>query len=268
VAAGLDDAGVDGGPDSMPLPDAPAGEFQPPRVVLNVNSTVDEFGPCVTGDELELWFTRIDAVHNSRKVLRSTRTTTAANFGLPLASPMLDGTTLLDISDDGLEALVGFSGSHGPEILVSTRPTRGADFGVPTSLFLGTAAKLSGDGLTLFYEDKLHARFTRVRPSKLDPWGEETALAVPELGTSTYSSLAVSRDGLDLLMHFPGDVNPAPDMVELTRTSTAATFSGATQLVSIAGQGLKTCDFGTTKDRLYCSKDVTPGDADIVLLER
>jgi len=214
--------------------DDPWGE--PENLGPVVNSSAKDFAPCISADELSLYFTsdRPGGLWGW-DIWVSTRATTddpweePENLGPVVNSSAYDSAAC--ISADGLELFLCSRRSGGlgsDDIYVSTRVTPDDPWGKPVNLSFNNSAKegypsISSDRLTLFFasfkngglgEDDL---WMTTRPTKDDDWGIPVNLGLPVNTSGHDGSPSISADGTTL--YFYSDTPDGIVDVDLWQTS-------------------------------------------------
>ncbi|MCH8218053.1 MAG: PD40 domain-containing protein, partial [Planctomycetes bacterium] len=187
-----------------------------------VNSAIGELGSSITADGLQLYFldypSRRPGGYGNKDIWVTTRSTKGDPWGEPVnLGPIVNSSHGEDgpsISADGL--MLYFSsnrpgGQGGYDIWVTTRETRGEDWGHPvnlgppvnTSSFeLGIC--ISPDGLQLYFDDYFGPRpggqgrgdlWVTTRATVSDPWGVPVNLGPTVNGSSNDICPNVSADG-------------------------------------------------------------------------
>jgi ankyrin repeat protein/beta-lactamase regulating signal transducer with metallopeptidase domain len=191
-----------------------------------VNSFADDYGPNISADELELYFSsyRPDGLGKD-DLWVTTRRTKADSWGDPVNlgptvnSPAGDGAPC--ISADGLSLYFSSDrpGEHGGQDLwMSTRKTKTAPWGKPVNIGPTVnseaheiAPSISSDGLELYFSShSQHPESARpggsggidlwvtTRKTNHDHWGEPVNLGPIVNSSFGDSSLSISGDGLSL----------------------------------------------------------------------
>jgi len=203
------------------------------------NSQYGAYGPSITADGLELYFSDgyggnwHPGGYGDADVWVTTRKTTNDSFGpYENIGPNVNSENAWfpDISADGLELYITShrSGSIGEcDLWVATRKTRSEPFGVPTHLGLNVnssppdgAPDISLDGLTLFFSrgpGSIGNLWVARRKSTSEPFG--TAVRLPDHVNSAYKDgwPCLSPDGSTLYFcsgrpggYGAGDIYQAP----------------------------------------------------------
>lgn len=134
------------------------------------------------------------------------------NSGPPINTPYNDGTTY--ISPDGLSLYFGSDrpGGHGQyDIWVTTRPTKGDDWGTPVNLgpTVNSSSddgcpRISADGLSLYFGSNRaggsggYDIWVTTRASVSEPWGEPVNLGPTVNSNQWDASSSITADGLSL----------------------------------------------------------------------
>jgi len=186
----------------------------------SVNSQSAEFGPCISADELELYFISVrSGGFGSYDLWVTTRATKAETWGIPVNLSGINGPTgdaAPSIFSDGLSLYFASynrpGGSGGWDLWVTTRATLSDPWGPPVNLgstINSTSGELwpsiSADGLVLFFDrgpasgsgpDDIWV--TR-RATVSDPWGLPVNLG-PRVNLSAADDYAsnISADGRTL----------------------------------------------------------------------
>jgi Tol biopolymer transport system component/tetratricopeptide (TPR) repeat protein len=200
--------------------DTPAarGDFifgKPTNLGASVNSSGHEFGPCVSPDGLELYFTRGDPgdIWVARRPTPNSEWGVPANLGPIVNSFSDDGRCR--ISADGLSLYFDSTrpgGFGGMDLWRTTRATKEDNWVAPTNLgpvvnsgSTEVAADISADGLELYFTSDRPGGYgnqdlwvTR-RATVNDDWGTPTNLG-STVNSSTWDDWSsISADGLVLI---------------------------------------------------------------------
>jgi len=189
-----------------------------------VNSSVEEYDPSISADDLELYFNSYRPGGLGQADLWvTTRKTKADPWGSPVnLGPTVNspaGDKAPSISADGLSLYFSSGrsgGCGGQDLWVTTRKTKSAPWGEPVNLgpTVNSAANehapsISADDLTLYFAeqpDKLERPggsgngdiWVTTRKTKRDPWGTPVNLG-PTVNSSAWdASPSISNDGLSL----------------------------------------------------------------------
>lgn len=200
---------------------------EPTNLGPTVNSSTYDIQPCISADELELYFgSNRTGGSGTYDMWVSTRASTddlwgtPVNLGSTLNKQGLDGTP--NISADGLTLFFGSDrpGGHGDaDIYVTTRATRDDPWEEPENLgptvnsaYGEVYSSVSSDELMLFFSSAGFASprpggygrsdiWVTTRKSKDEPWGEPMNLG-PAVNTSAAdNSPNISSDGSTLSFH-------------------------------------------------------------------
>lgn len=199
-------------PDAGSDVDAAPGAWGTPAPLSNVNSTGEDLRPAISANGLELYLVRGSVNPPYGEIFVATRTATSQSFGSPTAVIPVNGANENEIAavpaNNGLELFISRAG----EVMVSTRPTPSAAWGMPTTTGLSvlhfslTADDLSmylikrcpvgqhnGDGPCLFRSD---------RSAVGAPWSQPVFIGWPG-GSLQWNNAHISGDGLHLLLSSP-----------------------------------------------------------------
>jgi hypothetical protein len=162
--------------------DAALGPWGAPRALTELNGpNTDEFGPWLSDDRLELYFSsNLSGI--SRRLYRARRSAVSDPFGAPteILVGMTSNATDPFVTDDGLSLYYSDNAGVSEAVYVATRATTVGDFSnpqvvseldYPTSNDDGPA--LSSDELTIvFHSQRLGDAdlFISTRPSKTSTW--------------------------------------------------------------------------------------------------
>jgi Tol biopolymer transport system component len=179
-----------------------------------VNSSAREYGPSISSDGLELYFSRWGV----GDIWLTTRATTDDDWGNPVnLGPTVNSSAddcYPSISADGLALYFTSTrpgGVGGADIYVSTRATRNEPWGVPVNLgaIVNSSSGdggpgISPDGLALFFSSNRPGGkgaddiWMTTRATTDDPWGEPVNLG-STVNSSTWEDYPnVSADGSTL----------------------------------------------------------------------
>ena len=210
---GTDDARGDGGPDAASC----TGVFSTPVAIPQTNGLVTG-EPTIAGNLLELYW-----AHDSTSWLieRASRSSTTGTWGTGASINFGQGTVIdadPSITDDGTLMILRIS-SGGVPILVQSEKT-GGTWGTVAAVqgltsIHPSSLDLSGDGLTLYYNDAANNLRVATR-------GDRLSAFVDSGGTfgNGFSFPTVSADGL--LMFFSNGIGGTS---RATRPTTADSFS-------------------------------------------
>ena len=201
--------------------------FGTPIPVPNVNSSAQQFGPSISADGLELYFTsNRPGGYGDYDIWVTTRATTDDPWGTPVnLGPTVNssaGEGRQSISADGLTlffsdyklGVVRPGGYGNNDLWVTTRPTFSDPWSTPVNLgptvnspYNEVCPSISADGLTLYFSDWQNPRpggyggtdiWVTTRKTRDADWGEPVNLG-PTFNSSRHETSArISADGLTL----------------------------------------------------------------------
>lgn len=276
---GVDAAQIDGAvdaPDASPtdagMPDAMLA-WQPPSMLLNVNTGETERGPTVSGDGLTLLFSRSTPT-NGTDVFMATRTSTGLPFGT--AAVVAEVSSALNDSDphvspDGLEMIFVRvqSGTLNFQFMRSTRASAAVPWDNPAGLgFGGESPSLTADGLTMYYIAQGGANCAGPTPCVKEAMRPSVgaAFAAPvevtlSVGGSLYHNVDVSGDALRILLS--DRVSGASgEVVVGTRASTGDPFGAfiSIDVLDIGASPVKGAAWNPAGDEIYLSANPSATD--------
>ena len=190
----------------------------PTNLGPNVNSSVEEGGPCISADGLSLYFYEFLKGFGNGTLRMATRETIEEPWGqaASLESQLSGGGTAPCISADGLSLYFDSDrpgGSGGVDIWVATRTTVSDPWANPVNLgpsvnswAFEMGASVSADGLELYFgSDRSGGSgdwdlWVTKRAATSDPWG--TAINIgPTINSSNFDGHpCISPDGLTLFI--------------------------------------------------------------------
>jgi len=192
---------------------------EPANIGSTVNSSGEDWAPCISADGLELYFeANRSGGHGDTDILVASRKTIDEPWGNPVNLGTVVNTSSRDggpsISNDGLELYFKSNrlGGHGAEDLwVSKRPAKAEPWGSPLNLGptvngsdWDRGPSISTDGLVLFFSSTRAGGSGHIdlwltsRETKENTWGDPVNL-VPGINTSyADDGLSISADGRTL----------------------------------------------------------------------
>jgi Tol biopolymer transport system component len=181
-----------------------------------INTSVEEGGPCISPNGLELYFYSFLDGWAQATMRVATRETTEDPWGEVINfEPPLKSCTAPSLSANGLSLYFdkGGAGTGGSDIWVSTRATISDPWGEPVNLgptvnssTLDMAACVSADGLELYFGSFREGGYgdwdlwVAKRATLSEPWGEAVNLG-PLVNSADYDGHpCISPDGLTLFI--------------------------------------------------------------------
>jgi len=187
---------------------------EPTNLGPNVNSSVEEGGPCISADGLSLYVYDFLKGWGNGTLRMATRETIEDPWGQTVSlKPPYNYGTAPCISADGLSLYLDGAGAGGSDILVSKRPTVSDAWSEPINL--GTSvnsnygdmgASISVDGLELFFgSNRIGGSgdwdvYVTTRTSVSAPWGSAENLGSTINSSGFDGHPCISSDGLVLFI--------------------------------------------------------------------
>lgn len=249
AACGGNAAAPDAPPPDDPPPDAPLGPFGAPAPVTELNTPdASEEDPCLTADQLEIFFTsnRVGGA-GGNDIWTATRAAITDPFGP--ATPVTqintaDGEFHAQVSPDGLSMYLSSNragGLGGADIYFTTRATRSAPWASPTRVLELSSpsadfiAAPDSTGLSLVLGSNRGGNidlFVSSRTSTDAAWRGPAAIAA--LNTANDEQDGVLADeGRALYYTQGGDPTVLKELVVARRPTVDAAFGPPTPLVEI-----------------------------------